>query len=312
MSEIMLQQTQVKTVIPYFERFITKFPTVFDLANAPLDEVLMLWAGLGYYARARNLHKMAGIIASKYKGRFPRKLEALKKLPGLGRSTSSAILAICFSKKLPILDGNVKRVLTRYLGISGYPGDRKIEAGLWLEAEKLMPQKNIPTYTQAIMDLGALVCTYKNPSCLLCPIQKHCVASHQGLIEKLPTRKAKAIYPTKKSYFLMLTNRQGIYLECRPTKGIWGGLWCLPEFHHFEDIKTWCNLRKLDFEVLAERTHLFTHYRLQFTPVVVEGHVFDKTIDFPALINYGMPTPIKRLIDDYIASNPSIKTQKAL
>lgn len=308
-SEIMLQQTQVKTVIPYFERFIAKYPKVADLANAPLDEVLTLWAGLGYYARARNLHKMAQILMTDYKGQFPKTLEALQKLPGLGRSTASAILAISFAKPLPILDGNVKRVLTRYLGIEGYPGNKEVEALLWQEAENLMPQTVIPAYTQAIMDLGAMVCTPRNPGCLLCPVQKDCVAYHKGLINQLPTPKPRTVYPTKQAYFLLLTDKEHIYLEKRPHTGIWGGLWCLPEFAHLEDIKTWCSVRKLSPELLEQRTHLFTHYRLLFTPVVVRYSVIQQSgnegkfssgsgIPLKEIQQYALPAPIKRLIDD--------------
>ncbi len=308
-SEIMLQQTQVKTVIPYFEKFIVRFPTVFDLAKAPVDEVLAQWAGLGYYARARNMHKMAIVLVDKYKGKFPQNLDILQKLPGLGRSTASAVLSICFAKALPILDGNVKRVLTRYLGIAGYPGDPKVENTLWQEAEKLMPKRDIPAYTQAIMDLGALVCVPQKPSCLLCPVQKDCVAFLEGRTTELPTPKPKIAYPTKTASFLILSDGEHVFLEKRLSKGIWGGLWCLPEFKNIEDIRTWCNLRKLKPEIKSERTHLFTHYRLLFTPVVVkhlpsqrprsdiEGN--GASIALKDLHNYGLPAPIKRLLDDW-------------
>ena len=308
-SEIMLQQTQVKTVIPYFKKFIVRFPTVTDLATAPLDDVLAHWAGLGYYARARNLHKAALILVDTYKGKFPQTLAILQKIPGLGRSTASAILAICFSKPVPILDGNVKRVLTRYLGVSGYPGESSIEAKLWQEAEALMPKKEIPAYTQAIMDLGALVCVPKKPSCLLCPVQKSCVAYLEGRTEELPTPKPKVAYPSKTAFFLILTDNNNIYLEKRPSKGIWGGLWCLPEFQRLEDVLTWCSLRKFSSKVLEERVHLFTHYRLTFTPVMVRHpnthrpHSDEEgsgaSIPLKDLQHYGLPAPIKRLLDDW-------------
>ncbi len=287
----MLQQTQVKTVIPYFERFIAAFPSIAHLAAASLDQVLSHWAGLGYYARARNLHKTAKILVAEYKGKFPRDLETLQKLPGLGRSTASAILAICFSQALPILDGNVKRVLTRYLGIAGYPGDKPVEQQLWLQAKALMPASNIPAYTQAIMDLGALICTSRNPSCLLCPVQPHCIAYRDNLINSLPTRKPKVAYPTKQAFFLILTDGHTILLKQRPNNGIWGGLWCLPEF------KTLSDIPYQNYQILPERSHLFTHYRLRFTPIVIKTTI-PQPFDWQALPNYGLPAPIKRLLDD--------------
>ena len=306
-SEIMLQQTQVKTVIPYFERFIVKFPTITELASASVDQVLSEWAGLGYYARARNLHKMAEILVSKYRGNFPKDLKTLQSLPGLGRSTASAILAICFNKPYPILDGNVKRVLARYLGISGYPNDKKVDAQFWQAAESLMPKSKIGDYTQAIMDLGAMVCTPKSPACLLCPVQKSCVAFQTNRIQELPTPKPTVAYPTKKACFLVLTDGANLYLEKRPSKGIWGGLWSLPEFSGLSDIQTWCNLRKLKPQILTERVHLFTHYRLLFTPVLVKHLPSQRprseegvgaSIALKDLVNYGLPAPVKRLLDE--------------
>ena len=297
-SEIMLQQTQVRTVIPYFERFLQAFPTIHDLADAPLNDVLTHWAGLGYYARARNLHKTANIIARDYKGKFPKKLQTLVEMPGLGRSTASAILAIAFRQPLPILDGNVKRVLTRYFGINGHPGDKKIEMHLWEKAEQLMPTKEIPSYTQATMDLGAMICTPKSPSCFLCPMQKSCVAFKEGTTAEIPAPKPKVHYPTKTAFFLILTDGNGIYLEQRPQKGIWGGLWCLPEFNRFEDLRQWCSLKRQTFEVLEERMHLFTHYRLRFTPALIKNKALRNLTPFSELKNYGLPAPIKRLLDD--------------
>lgn len=294
-SEIMLQQTQVKTVIPYYTRFMLRFPTIFDLAKAPQDEVLTHWAGLGYYARARNLLKMAQIIVSEYQGHFPEDLDTLKSLPGLGRSTASAILAICHGKMLPILDGNVKRVLTRYLGISGYPGDKKIETLLWQQAENLLPQTEIPAYTQAIMDLGALICTPKNPSCLLCPVQKDCLACQNGLTHQLPTPKPKKAYPTKKAYFLIFTDGERVTIEKRPDQGIWGGMWCLPERDSLD------SLQDKEFKIGQEYTHLFTHYRLLYTPIVikVESEMLPTGIRFADLPNYALPAPIKTLLTEF-------------
>ncbi len=298
-SEIMLQQTQVKTVIPYFTRFMERFPNLEALAQAPVDDVLKYCAGLGYYARARNLHKMAYILVTEYGGKFPRELDALQKLPGLGRSTASAILAICHGKALPILDGNVKRVLTRYLGISGYPGDKKIEARLWQEAERLLPPTDIPAYTQAIMDVGALICTSKHPACLLCPVQANCVALREGQVEILPTPKPKTHYPTKKAYFLILTDGQHLHLEKRPSPGIWGGLSCLPELETLDTIPF------KEYTLLAERTHLFTHYRLIFTPVLVHVQALQAGIPIKALADYGLPAPIKLLLEAVFGDYPA-------
>lgn len=290
-SEIMLQQTQVKTVITYFERFIHRFPTVVVLAEAPLGEVLTCWAGLGYYARARNLHKTACILASEHHGIFPHDLPTLQKLPGLGRSTASAILALSAEQPLPILDGNVKRVLTRYCGIVGYPGDKKIEAQLWQKAFTLMPETHVSDYTQAIMDLGALVCTPKNPACLLCPVQPECIASQHNLITTLPTPKPKAPYPTKTTFFLVVTDGNTILLEQRPPSGIWGGLWSLPEAPALAEVSY------SDYEILPERVHLFTHYRLLFTPLLIRTDV-PQPVHFSDLSKFGLPAPVKRLLDE--------------
>ncbi len=294
----MLQQTQVKTVIPYFEKFIQRFPSLKELAEAKRDEVLTYWAGLGYYARARNLHKMAEMLVTQHRGKFPKDLATLQKLPGLGRSTASAILAICFGQAYPILDGNVKRVLTRFLGIKGYPADKKIEERLWKEAEILLPKREIPNYTQAIMDLGAMICTPRNPACFLCPVQSACVAFQNGLTEQLPTPKPKSNYPTKTAFFLILTDGKGVFLEQRPAKGIWGALWCLPEFHSFEDLREWCNLKRQNFKLMEERVHLFTHYRLRFTPAVIHNKTLRNLIPFSELEKYALPAPIKRLLDE--------------
>jgi A/G-specific adenine glycosylase len=304
-SEIMLQQTQVKTVIPYFERFMARFPTLQSLAAASQDEVLSLWSGLGYYARGRNLHKTAQIIDA-YQGHFPTELTALQALPGLGRSTASAILAICFGTQHAILDGNVKRVLTRYLGIEGYPGEREIEARLWQKAEDLLPteKKDIPAYTQAIMDLGAMICLPKNPNCLLCPVKVQCRALQNDQIHMLPTPKPKRAYPTKKAWFVILKSADSIHLIQRPQIGIWGGLWCPPEFPDLASTHAYLNGLGLDPKeatTLPQRHHLFTHYRLEFTPLFVQWRApicHDKLNWTPLhkISEKGLPAPMSRLI----------------
>lgn len=230
-SEIMLQQTQVVTVIPYYERFMQRFPNVQSLAQAPIDEVLHLWTGLGYYARARNLHRAAQMIVAEHDGEFPRTLEAVQALPGIGRSTAGAILALSQAQRHPILDGNVKRVLTRYFSIAGFPGEQKIERELWRLAEACTPQQRVGNYTQAIMDLGATLCVRSRPRCPSCPLAAHCVARAQGTQSVLPTPKPKKSRPQRVAYVVIVTNEQGaVLLERRPPAGIWGGLWTFPQF----------------------------------------------------------------------------------
>ena len=236
-SEIMIQKTQVVTVIPYFERFMKRFPDVHILADATLDDVLHHWTGLGYYARARNLHKSAKIITSKYQGSLPLSFDEIITLPGIGRSTAGAILSLSHSKRFPILDGNVKRVLTRYHGIKGWPGKKKVENKLWEIAELHTPTKSIKQYTQAIMDLGATVCTRRNPDCDLCPLMLSCFAKEKNKQHNFPEKKPRAAIPERDTIFAILENDCGeILLEQRPLNGIWGGLWCFPEFS--EDSKS--------------------------------------------------------------------------
>ena len=208
LSEVMLQQTQVSTVIEYFERFIKHFPTINSLASAPVDDVLALWSGLGYYARARNLHKAAQIIAFEYNGVFPENFNQVIALPGIGKSTAGAILAFSANQRHPILDGNVKRVLCRYFAIEGYPGKREVELKLWQLADENTPIKNVGQYTQAIMDLGATVCTRKNPHCPDCPLLDSCAANNQGIQSQLPTPKPKKSLPTRQTRMLVISNRQ--------------------------------------------------------------------------------------------------------
>lgn len=230
-SEIMLQQTQVATVIPYYHRFMARFPTIPALATASVDDVLHLWTGLGYYARARNLHKAANVILNQHQGIFPNDFESVLALPGIGRSTAGAVLALSNEQRFPILDGNVKRVLTRYYAIEGYPGLPKVEEKLWALSTKLLPKKEMRHYTQALMDLGATLCTRSNPICTECPIQKECQARLTKQVHLLPTKKASTKKPVKTSELFVFyqPKRQCVLLEKRPTKGIWGGLWSFPE-----------------------------------------------------------------------------------
>ncbi len=299
-SEIMLQQTQVKTVIPYFERFIARFPDIQALAQASEDQVLALWAGLGYYARGRNLHRAAQKIMTEYQGQFPLDSTQVQGLPGLGKSTAHAILAICEGQRLAILDGNVKRVLTRYCGISGYPGNKKIEAQLWQIAESFLPATSLPDYTQAIMDLGAMICLPRNPRCAECPVQQNCIAFAAQQTASLPTPKPKKALPTKEAAFVIAMHQGKVLLEKRPSKGIWGSLWCVPEFTTNMDLQAFIQDRVVT--ILAPRPHLFTHYRLILTPYVMEvaqPFCHDKNHQWVALdqiAEYGLPAPILLLL----------------
>src|SRR5689334_18575699 len=232
-SEIMLQQTQVSTVIPYFERFLQRFPDAISLANAPPDEVLHLWTGLGYYARARNLHRAAQVIRDEHAGAFPTELDAVMALPGIGRSTAGAILAISTGQRHSILDGNVKRVLSRYYAIDGAPDENATIDELWRLADANTPAENVAVYTQAIMDLGATLCTRSRPRCDDCPIASDCRARLQGRQGELPAaKKRRALRKQKHAVMLVARRDQEVLLVQRPPSGIWGGLWCLPEFEH--------------------------------------------------------------------------------
>ncbi len=307
-SEIMLQQTQVTTVIPYFERFIKTFPTIKSLASADIDEVLSLWSGLGYYARARNLHKAAQIMVEKHDGKFPVDFEDVVALPGIGRSTAGAILAFSGHQRFPILDGNVKRVLSRVYAIEGYPGQRDIEKWLWQIAEQNTPNKRIADYTQAIMDLGATVCVRKNPLCSECPLQGGCLAHKIGIENELPTRKVKKALPTREITMLLILNKSNqILLEKRPPSGIWGGLWSLPECEANKDISTHCRetigingILKNKFDVFK---HSFSHYHLNIYPQVIEANKTTTLkednlswFELSQIDQLGLPKPVKSLI----------------
>ncbi len=309
LSEIMLQQTQVTTVIPYFQAFIEKFPTLESLAVAHIDEVLPYWSGLGYYARARNLHKSAQIIYQQQ--RFPDTLDELMALSGIGQSTAGAILSIAFHKSHPILDGNVKRVLTRYKGITGWSGDSQVTKQLWAISTALTPIERCADYTQAIMDLGATVCTRSKPSCTVCPLASHCVALNMGIVAQLPTPKPKKTLPVKQLIFLLLSNDdQQLFLEKRPPTGIWGGLWSLPEFDSIESAQDWCLSKKLAInsqQVLPTSRHTFSHYHLDYTPLVIQTNSptnfvmeANQSLWYNAGQQLGLAAPIKQLLQQHI------------
>jgi len=272
-SEIMLQQTQVQTVIPYYQRFMSSFPDIATLASAQQEEVLAHWAGLGYYARGRNLHKAAQLIMSEHGGVFPTEFEQVVALPGIGRSTAGAILSIAIGKRYPILDGNVKRVLARFDAIEQWPGERETEKQMWLRADELTPEHRFADYTQAIMDLGATLCTRSKPQCLFCPMQSQCQALAQNRVAELPKSKPKKEKPTKQTYMLIRSNSAGeVWLQQRPQDGIWGGLWSLPEFESWQALEKWVQSHigeQVSLLKWQDFRHTFSHYHLQIHPVMV-------------------------------------------
>jgi A/G-specific adenine glycosylase len=266
----MLQQTQVTAVIPYYERFLRRFPTIGRLAVASEDEVLQLWSGLGYYARGRNLHAAAKRIAEHG---FPRTSTAIAELPGIGRSTAAAIAAFAFGERAAILDGNVKRVLARYFGIAGWPGEKAVEAALWERADRLLPEREIESYTQALMDLGATVCTRSAPRCDACPIRISCKARKANRVAEIPAPRPRKALPQKSVTWLVLRRGREILLEKRPSAGIWGGLWCFPEAPA-EDVAGYCAVNLgcgiLKKEALQALEHGFTHFRLRIRPLLCQ------------------------------------------
>ena len=310
-SEIMLQQTQVKTVIPYFIRFVERFPDAVALATAPLDRVLHLWTGLGYYARARNMHRAAQVISRDLGGRLPDDPEALMALPGIGRSTAGAIMTLGHGRRAPILDGNVKRVLARFYGIYGWPGHREVEKRLWELAERETPHQEAAAYTQAVMDLGATVCTRSRPRCDACPLAPGCHASRHGEQQQLPTGRTKTSLPVRRIVFAMLENEQGeILLEKRPPTGVWGGLWSFPEYSSDTELADWIKNRAVlvsgALTTLPQIRHSFSHFHLDITPVkAVIRDKADTIGDNEAYLWYapehgpeiGMAAPVKALME---------------
>lgn len=305
LSEIMLQQTQVKTVLDYYPRFLEKFPTVQDLAAAHEDEILTLWSGLGYYSRARNLHFAAKQIMSEFNGTFPETEDELQTLKGVGRSTAAAIAAFSFHKRAAILDGNVKRVLCRVFLKDGEPSDKKFENSLWDLAISLLPSsKDISAYTQGLMDLGATICTRGKPKCTECPIKQDCLALAEGQVAELPRRKKTKAAPTKELFWLVLTNEKNeILFHKRPSSGIWGGLYCVPCFESLSDAAKFCAANHLDLDHFDQETmikHKLTHFQLFITPFTLNR--LPETLkpeDFKWLtrleaLNQGLPKPLQR------------------
>ncbi len=315
LSEIMLQQTQVVTVIPYFERFVASFPDIAALAVATEEQVLAHWSGLGYYARGRNLHKTARIIAAKHRGEFPREFAQILDLPGIGRSTAAAICALAYHERRAILDGNVRRVLARHCGIEGWAGEKRVEEQLWQRAEALLPQRDVAVYTQALMDMGATVCTRSKPQCAACPVRADCIALHTHRLAVLPTPRPRKAVPEKYSTFLLLMHGNDILLEKRPASGIWGGLWCPPQFddeqaamaavqsdgYHCARPDPSGRLIPRD---ISPFTHTFTHFKLHITPLLIRvagkpqraQQAGGMWLSVEDALQAAIPAPVRRLL----------------
>jgi A/G-specific adenine glycosylase len=305
----MLQQTQVATVIPYYRRFLQRFPGPRSLAMAPVDEVLHLWSGLGYYARARNLHRAAACILEQYAGELPTSFPELAGLPGIGRSTAGAILALSRGARLPILDGNARRVLARYFAVAGARGERACEARLWELAERCTPEARVAEYTQAIMDLGATVCVRRRPLCVQCPLSAGCIARRTARQHELPAPRRAVLRPRRRAFMVVALEEPGrVLLERRPESGVWGGLWCLPEFATASAaaafIRDSLGVPEDALTPLAALEHAFTHFDLTITPLLVpcsgnnvlveEGRGLWYNLSEPARI--GLPAPISTLL----------------
>lgn len=305
-SEIMLQQTQVATVLPYFERFMARFPDLAALAAAPLDEVLAHWSGLGYYARGRNLHACAQALVSQHQGRFPESVEGWEALPGIGRSTAGAIVAQAFNRRAAVLDGNVRRVLARHAGIEGWTGAPAVQARLWTEAESRLPDGRYADYAQASMDLGNLVCTARKPDCDRCPVSADCVAHQENRVAELPGPRPRRHRPSRAALLILLRDDDGrIFLERRPPRGIWGGLWSPPVLElpqgEAEARARWPQaLQQSDGAIVH---HAFTHFDLAITPrslrlaapaPVNEG----RWTTLPESLALGLPAPVRRVLQD--------------
>jgi len=317
-SEIMLQQTRVETVVPYFERFMARFPTLEALAAAEEDAVLALWSGLGYYSRARNLLRAARRIAAHHGGRLPEEPSQLMALPGIGRSTAGAIMALGHGLRAPILDGNVKRVLARHRGVRGWPGRAEVLRRLWAYAETFTPRQEVAAYTQAIMDLGATVCVRRRPLCGRCPVAADCVARREGLQQRLPEPRPAKRLPERETFALLVVDGEGrVLLERRPPQGVWGGLWSFPEVAGRASAEDWW-LARLGMpapkaEALPPVRHTFTHFRLVLHPLryrigalpprVTEGGHWrwhDPAAAGPVV---GLPAPVARLLERLAGRN---------
>lgn len=315
LSEVMLQQTQVATVIPYFQRFMARFPNVRALAEAPLDEVLHLWTGLGYYARARNLHKAAQTIVAQHGGEFPTTFAEIADLPGVGRSTAGAVLSLALGQHYPILDGNVKRVLARCYVVEGWPGKKEVENRLWKISEEVTPAQGVGQFNQAMMDLGAMVCTRSKPKCELCPLNVGCLSYANHSWANYPGKKPKQTLPEKTAYFLLLQHGDRVWLEQRPAVGLWGGLFCFPQFSARVDLELWLQQRGLKGKRLEQLTafrHTFSHFHLDIVPMWLSLDAAGSGMDEGAGLWYnlaqppsvGLAAPVDRLLQQLAKQAP--------
>ncbi|MBD1226036.1 A/G-specific adenine glycosylase [Xenorhabdus griffiniae] len=294
LSEVMLQQTQVATVIPYFQKFISRFPNVASLAAAPLDEVLHLWTGLGYYARARNLHKAAQQIVTLHNGKFPTTFDDVVALPGVGRSTAGAILSLSQGKHFPILDGNVKRVLARCYAVDGWPGKKEVESQLWDISTRVTPKQGVEYFNQAMMDLGAIVCTRSKPKCEICPLNTGCIAYANHSWANYPGKKPKQSIPEKTAYFLLMQHGDMVWLEQRPLSGIWGGLFAFPQFADQVSLEQWLKNSGISHSKLEQLTafrHTFSHFHLDIVPIKIDILTFDSCMDESKGLWYNLRQP---------------------
>ncbi len=316
-SEVMLQQTQVAVVVPFFERFMARFPDVETLAAAPVDEVLHLWAGLGYYARGRNLHAAARLLMERHDGRLPETLDALVALPGIGRSTAGAILSLALGRRQPILDGNVKRVLCRCFAVSGWPGRSSVQRRLWALSDVLTPARGVRAYNQGMMDLGASLCTRSRPACDRCPLSDVCGARLAGDPTRYPEPKPPRRLPLRRVRMLLLRREGGVLLQRRPPSGVWGGLWSLPECALEEDAERWSRERLgVAARTVAEwpsLRHTFSHFYLEIHPLEMRvKNITDGVMEGAGLVWYntacpdprGLPAPVERMIERLTGEQP--------
>lgn len=312
LSEIMLQQTQVSTVLGYYERFLSRFPTLAELARARQEDVMPFWAGLGYYARARNLHRCAQTVQEQHNGEFPQDPALIAQLPGIGRSTAGAIAAFAWQVRTPIMDGNVKRVFTRWFGIEGYPGNSAVDKTLWKLAHDVLDAApvslDIRAYTQGLMDLGSSLCARRNPSCDQCPLQNGCHARTHNRQNTLPTPKPRSAVPLRSCHMLVLVSEGKVLLEQRADSGIWGGLLCLPQFDDEAALQHWCTHQGIALPAsgrMAGLQHVFTHFKLDITPwrldvgprSLAEPSAAQQWLPLSGPQTLAVPAPVKKILD---------------
>jgi A/G-specific adenine glycosylase len=323
LSEIMLQQTQVATVIPYYLRFVERFPDIKSLACASLDEVLTLWSGLGYYSRAANLYRAAQIIVREHAGKFPRDFENVLKLPGIGSSTAAAICVFAYRQKRAILDGNVKRVLARCFGVAGYPGEKKVQEQLWRKSEALLPKRGIRAYTQGLMDLGAEVCLRRNPDCPACPLHRSCVAFKTGRVNQVPAPKPRKALPHRQTVMLILLHKGEVLLEKRPPAGVWASMWGFPEIAPEDDVRKVCTQRfgaRIKTPRFLPRLEQgFSHFKLSIQPLLLQVETINFHAAEPGRLwlnvndaqHAALPAPARKLLQQVTGSSGKVTSDSS-